>query len=154
MANSQNTLNVPNRSAIDTTVKEEINAGNLKQANASKVSEKDSSINVKEKNLILLKGRGKKSIDNTISSPGKYVSRYHYATKNIDTYLEFCPHCKKPTLSAFRGAVIDSALDYLEGKRVLIDHKNDPINILKYITYLLAIVTITYFILIPVLTII
>lgn len=154
MAKSQKKLNVPNRTAIDATVKDEDNAEIQQQADTNHVSENVSSSKAKEQNLILLKGRGKKNIDNTISSPGKYVSRYHYATKNIDQYIEFCPHCKKPTMSAFRGAVIDSALDYLEGKRVLIDHKNDPINILKYITYLLAIVTITYFILVPIISII
>ena len=153
MAKSQQKLDVPNRSVLDATVRKEVNVELQKQTDTNKVSKSDSSSTSREQNLILLKGRGKKNIDNTISSPGKYVSRYHYATKNIDTYIEFCPHCKKPTMSAFRGAVIDSALDYLEGKRVLIDHKNDPINVLKYITYLLAIVTITYFILVPIMSI-
>ena len=153
MAKSQKKLDEPNRSVLDATVRKEVNVELQKQTDTNKVSESDSSSTSREQNLILLKGRGKKNIDNTISSPGKYVSRYHYATKNIDRYIEFCPHCKKPTMSAFRGAVIDSALDYLEGKRVLIDHKNDPINVLKYITYLLAIVTITYFILVPIMSI-
>lgn len=153
MAKSQKKLDVPNRSVLDATARKDVNVELQTQTDTNKVSERDSSGTSKEQNLILLKGRGKKNIDNTISSPGKYVSRYHYATKNIDTYIEFCPHCKKPTMSAFRGAVIDSALDYLEGKRVLIDHKNDPINVLKYITYLLAIVTITYFILVPIMSI-
>ena len=137
---------------------ESINPGDVTTAKQKAIVEhkrqieikNDSGNKVKENTLILLKGRAKKYEDDTISSPDRYVSRFHYTTKNLDTYLEFCPHCKKPTLSAFRAAVIDSAVDYLEGKRVLIDQKNDPLNILKYITYLLAIGTITYFFLSPI----
>ena len=152
MAKSHKKPDESNGSGNDTTVKEEVIAENRKQVITSNDFQNDSSSKVKEKTLILFKGRAKKNVDETISSPDRYVSRFHYTTKNMYTCLELCSHCKNPTLSAFRGAVIDSALDYLEGKRVLIDQKNDPINIFKYITYLLAIAAITYFLLYPVLS--
>ncbi len=70
-------------------------------------------VTVEEKNLVILENRPKQKIDETISTPDRYVSRYHYDTRNIDAELELCPHCKKLTFSAFRKVVIDSAMNYL-----------------------------------------
>ncbi len=69
-----------------------------------------------EKNLVVLEHRPKKRIDETISTPDNYVSRYHYDTRHIDAELELCPHCKKPTFSAFQKIVADSAMNYLVEK--------------------------------------
>jgi hypothetical protein len=80
---------------------------------------KDSSNNEIDNNndtLVFLDDRRKKKIDETIDSPDRYVSRYHYDSKNLDKYLELCPHCRKPTLYSYRKVVIDSALNYLEEK--------------------------------------
>jgi len=52
-------------------------------------SENNSTVGPKEKSLILLPTPVKKNEDQTISSQGRYVSRYHYTTRNIDQYLEF-----------------------------------------------------------------
>jgi len=68
--------------------------------------------------LVFLNGTHKKKIDTTISTPDKYVSRYHYDTTHLDAYLELCPHCRLPTLSAYRRVVADGALSYLEEKEV------------------------------------
>jgi len=82
-------------------------------------AESDTTDADKENTLILLKTESKKNVDQTISTPDRYVSWYHYNTRNIDKHLELCPHCKKPIHSAFDRAVIDSAIDYLNGKRML-----------------------------------
>jgi len=66
--------------------------------------------------LVFLVDRRKKKIDHTITTPDKYVSRYHYDSKNLDRYLELCPHCRKPTLDAYRRTVADGALNYLEAR--------------------------------------
>ena len=73
----------------------------------------DPQVTVDEKNLVVIEERPKKKVDETISSPDKYINRYHYITQKIDAKLELCPHCKKPTFSAFRRAVSDNALNYL-----------------------------------------
>ena len=70
-------------------------------------------VTVEEKNLVVLEHRPKQKIDETISTPDRYVSRYHYDTRNIDAKMELCPHCKKPTFSAFHKVVADSAMNYL-----------------------------------------
>ena len=70
-------------------------------------------VTVDEKNLVVFEEKPKKKVDETISSADKYVSRYHYKTQHIDAKLELCPHCKKPTFSAFRRVVSDNALNYL-----------------------------------------
>ena len=67
--------------------------------------------------LVFLNERRKQKIDETIDTPDKYLSRFHYDTKNLDKYLDLCPHCRKPTLSTYHSVVIDSALNYLEGKK-------------------------------------
>jgi hypothetical protein len=112
-------------------------------------SENNSTVGPKEKSLILLPTPVKKNEDQTISSQGRYVSRYHYTTRNIDQYLEFCPHCKKPTMSAFQRTVIDNALDYLEGRRVLRHYPDNQSKFLKYSTGLVAVGAAVYFLLLP-----
>lgn len=69
-----------------------------------------------ERSLILLKSKPREKIDETISTPHKYISRYHYETKDLGSFLELCPHCRKPSLLAFRKTVIDTAIDYLNEK--------------------------------------
>ena len=66
--------------------------------------------------LVFLEDRRKKHIDETIDTPDRYLSRYHFDSKNLDKYLELCPHCRKPNLYSYRKVVIDSALNYLEEK--------------------------------------
>jgi hypothetical protein len=78
--------------------------------------EAEPEVTVEEKRLVVLKHRAEKKIDETISTPDRYVSRYHYDTRTIDTTLELCPHCMKPTLSAFRRIVVDNAVNYLMEK--------------------------------------
>jgi hypothetical protein len=112
-------------------------------------SEDDSTVGVEEKTLIVLPVKVKKNEDETISSQGSYVSRYHYNTRNIDKYLEFCPHCKKPTMSAFHRAVIDNAIDYLEGRRVLRHYPENRSKLLKYSTGLVAAGAAVVFLLLP-----
>ncbi len=112
-------------------------------------SEDDTTVGLKEKALIVLPVKVKTNEDETISSQGKYVSRYHYTTRNIDKYLEFCPHCKKPTMSAFQRTVIDSAIDYLEGRRVLKHYPDNRFRLLKYTTGLVAVGAAVVFFLLP-----
>ena len=112
-------------------------------------SENDSTVGVEEKALIFLPVKMKRNEDETISSQGSYVSRYHYTTQNIDKYLEFCPHCKKPTMWAFQRKVIDNAIDYLEGRRVLRQNPDDQSKLLKYSTGLVAVGAAVYFLLLP-----
>ncbi len=69
-----------------------------------------------ERSLILLESRPKKKIDETISTPHQYVSRYHYETKDLGSFLELCPHCRKPSMLALRKTVIDTAIEYLNEK--------------------------------------
>ena len=118
-----------------------------KKIDENPCSEDDSAVKTEEKNLILLKDYAMKNVDETISEPERYVSRYHYSSKNIDKYLDFCPHCKKPTLSAFHRSVIDNAIEYLEGKRVLINDNMENRGILTFITFFLAIGTGIYWLL-------
>jgi len=111
--------------------------------------EDDTTVGVVEKSLIVLPIKMKTNEDETISSQGSYVSRYHYTTRNIDKYLEFCPHCKKPTMSAFHRTVIDNAIDYLEGKRVLRHYPENRSKLLKYSTGLVAVGATVVFFLLP-----
>ena len=111
--------------------------------------EDDTTVGVVEKSLIVLPIKMKTNEDETISSQGSYVSRYHYTTRNIDKYLEFCPHCKKPTMSAFQRTVIDNAIDYLEGRRVLRHYPENRSKILKYTTDLVAAGAALVFFLLP-----
>lgn len=72
-----------------------------------------------EKSLIFLESRPKKKIDETISTPHQYVSRFHYETKDLGSFLELCPHCRKPSVLALRKTVIDCAIEYLNAKEAL-----------------------------------
>src|SRR5210317_176701 len=69
-----------------------------------------------ERSLILLENRPKKRIDETISTPHQYVSRYHYETKDLGSFLELCPHCRKPSITSLRKTVVDTAIKYLNEK--------------------------------------
>ena len=85
----------------------------------AQVDKKDSSKTANDKSkdtLVFLVDRRKKKIDHTITTPDKYVSRYHYDSKSVDKYLELCPHCRKPTLNAYRKTVADGALNYIEAR--------------------------------------
>ena len=106
-------------------------------------------VGTKEMALILLPPVERKNEDVTISSRGRYVSRFHYTTRNLDKYMEYCPHCKKPTMSAFRNTVIDNAIDYLEGRRVLTHYPPHHSRFLKYSTGFVAVGAAVYFILLP-----
>jgi len=72
-----------------------------------------------EKSLIFLESRPKKKIDETISTPHQYVSRYHYETKDLGSFLELCPHCRKPSILALRKTVVDTAIEYLNEKEAI-----------------------------------
>ena len=111
--------------------------------------EDDTTVGVEEKALIVPPVKVKTNEDETISSQGSYVSRYHYTTRNIDKYLELCPHCKKPTMSAFHRTVIDSAIDYLKGRRVLRHYPENQSKLLKYSTGLVAVGAAVVFLLLP-----
>ena len=113
----------------------------------SNYSENDTTVKTEEKTLILLDSKTEKNIDQTISSPERYVSRYQYNTKNIDKYLQLCPHCKKPSLSAFDRSVIDSAIDYLNGKRMFKHFPKSEGKFFPNIIFMLAIGTMVYFLL-------
>jgi hypothetical protein len=110
-------------------------------------SENDATVKTEEKALILLKTKPEKNIDQTISTPERYVSRYQYNTKNIDKYLQLCPHCKKPTLTAFDRSVIDSAVDYLNGKRMFKNFPRSEGKFFPNIIFMLALGTMVYFLL-------
>jgi hypothetical protein len=107
--------------------------------------EDDTSVMEEEKVLILSKTAAKRKLDQTIRAPDQYVSWYHYNTKNIDKYLTLCPHCKKPTLSAFNRAVIDSAIDYLNGKRMFRQYSTGKGNAFSPIIFLFIFGTVIYF---------
>ena len=109
----------------------------------------DTTVGAKEKALIVLPVKMKKNEDETISTHGRYVSRFHYTTRNLDKYLEFCPHCKKPTMTTFHRTVIDNAIDYLEGRRVLKHYPHHQSRVLKYATGLVAVGAAVYFLLLP-----
>ena len=113
--------------------------------NESNYSENDSAVMAKENALILLMTKPKINLDQTISNPDRYVSWYQYNTNNIDKYLQLCPHCKKPTLSAFHRSVIDSAIDYLNGKRMFIHYSTSGGNFLPFITFMAAFGVALYF---------
>ena len=120
---------------------------NQQKINESNYSENDSTVMDEEKALILLKTKAKRNLDQTISTPERYVSWYQYNTKNIDKYLQLCPHCKKPTMSAFHRSVIDSAIDYINGKRMFNHYPSSDGNPLPIITFLAALGVAIYFLL-------
>lgn len=126
----------------------------LEKLNESNHSENDFTVETEEKTLVLMKTKAKRNLDETISSPDRYVSWYQYNLTNIDKYLQLCPHCKKPTLSAFHRTVIDSATDYLEGKRIYIHHSTSSRDLLPTVTFLLALGIGIYFLLAHIISII
>lgn len=90
-----------------------------KYPNQTVEESEDSSPADSEKNsdtLVYLEDRRKKMVDETIDSPDRYLTRYHYESKNLDNCLELCPHCRKPNFYTYRKVVVDSALNYLEEK--------------------------------------
>lgn len=107
--------------------------------------ESDTPVRAEEKSLILLEPKTKKDVDQTISTPERYVSRYQYNAKSIDKYLQLCPHCKKPTLSAFDRSVVDSAIDYLNGKRIFHHYPKNEGKFFPGILFMLALCTLFYF---------
>ena len=92
-----------------------------------------------ERSLILLEGRPKKKIDETISTPQQYVSRYHYETKNIGSFLELCPHCRKPSILALRKTVVDTAIEYLNEKEAIRERRSSRRRIAFLIASLIGI---------------
>jgi hypothetical protein len=111
----------------------------------SKSSEVDSTVKDEEKVLIQSMTKPKKNLDQTISNSDQYVSWYQYNTKNIDKYLQLCPHCKKPTMSAFHRSVIDSAIDYLNGKRIFNHYSVRERYFFPYATFMAAFGVAIYF---------
>ena len=103
------------------------------------VLEFDSGVVNEERSLILLKGAPRKNIDETISTPHKYFSRYHYETKNLGNFLELCPHCRKPSILALRKTVIDTAIEYLNEKEEMREHRATRRRIVLLIASLLGI---------------
>ena len=87
-------------------------------------NETEPEVTVAEKSLVVLDYKPQKQIDETISTSEKYLSRYHYDTRHIDAEMELCPHCQKPTFSAFQRVVIDSAMNYLMEKEDLKDRQH------------------------------
>ena len=112
----------------------------------SNYAENDTTVKTEEKTLILLESKTEKNIDQTISTPERYVSRFQYNVKNIDKYLQLCPHCKKPTLSAFDRSVIDGAIDYLNGKRMFNNSPRREGKFFPNIFFMLALGVMFYFI--------
>jgi hypothetical protein len=126
----------------------------LEKLNESNHSENDSTVKVEEKALILKKTKAKRNLDETISSPDRYVSWYQYNLTDIDKYLQLCPHCKKPTFSAFDRTVIDSAIDYLEGRRMYNRYSTGDRDFMPTVTFLLALGIGIYFLVTHVISII
>lgn len=98
-----------------------------------------------ERSLILLKSQPAKKIDETISTPRKYLSRYHYETKDLGNFLELCPHCRKPSLLALRKTVIDTAIDYLNEKEEIRERRTNRRRIVLLIFSLMGIAGALYF---------
>ena len=97
-------------------------AKKIKEAPAT-VIDVESEVDIEERSLILLEGKPRKKIDETISTPHQYVSRYHYETRNLGSFLELCPHCRKPSVLALRTTVVDSAIAYLNEKEEIRDRR-------------------------------
>ena len=85
----------------------------------------ESGIAEDERSLILFDSRPKKKIDETISTPQQYVSRYHYETKDLGSFLELCPHCRKPSVLALRKTVVDTAIEYLNEKEAMRERRSN-----------------------------
>jgi hypothetical protein len=92
-----------------------------------------------ERSLILFESRPRKKIDETISTPQQYVSRYHYETKDLGNFLELCPHCRKPSIVALRKTIIDTAIDYLNEKEAMRERGTNRRRIIWLIASLISI---------------
>ena len=92
-----------------------------------------------ERSLILLEGKPSKKIDETISTPQQYVSRYHYETRNLGSFLELCPHCRKPSVLSLRKTIIDTAIEYLNEKEAIREHRANRRRIVWLIASLIGI---------------
>ena len=98
-----------------------------------------------ERSLILLEYRPKKKIDETISTPHQYVSRYHYETKDLGSFLELCPHCRKPSITSLRRTVVDTAIKYLNDKEDKRELRTNRKRIVISITSLIGITGAVYY---------
>ncbi len=98
-----------------------------------------------ERSLILLESKPKKKIDETISTPHQYVSRYHYETKDLGRYLELCPHCRKPSITSLRKTVVDTAIEYLNEKEDLRERRSNRRRIAILIASLIGIAGSLYY---------
>ncbi len=98
-----------------------------------------------ERSLILLESKPKKRIDETISTPHQYVSRYHYETKDLGRYLELCPHCRKPSITSLRKTVVDTAIEYLNEKEDLRERRSNRRRIAILIASLIGITGSLYY---------
>ena len=91
----------------------------------STVIDVESGIAGDERSLILLEARPGKKIDETIITPQQYVSRYHYETRDLGSFLELCPHCRKPSVLALRKTVVDTAIEYLNEKEAMRERRSN-----------------------------
>jgi hypothetical protein len=98
-----------------------------------------------ERSLILLDNRPQKKIDETISTPHQYVSRYHYETKDLGSFLELCPHCRKPSITSLRKTVVDTAIKYLNEKEDQKEHRAHRKRVVFSIASLIGIAGATYY---------
>ena len=98
-----------------------------------------------ERSLILLDYRPPKKIDETISTPHQYVSRYHYETKDLGNFLELCPHCRKPSITSLRRTVVDTAIKYLNEKEDKREHRANRRRVAFSIVSLLGIAGAVYY---------
>ena len=98
-----------------------------------------------ERSLILLDNRPQKKIDETISTPHQYVSRYHYETKDLGSFLELCPHCRKPSITSLRKTVVDTAIKYLNEKEDQKEHRVHRKRVVFSIASLIGIAGATYY---------
>jgi hypothetical protein len=98
-----------------------------------------------ERSLILIEGKPAKKIDETISTPHQYVSRYHYETRNLGSFLELCPHCRKPSILALRKTVVDTAIGYLSEKEEIKRRRANRHRVLFLIFSLVGIAGILYY---------
>lgn len=98
-----------------------------------------------ERSLILLDYRPPKKIDETISTPHQYVSRYHYETKDLGSFLELCPHCRKPSITSFRRTVVDTAIAYLNEKEDKREHRANRKRIAVSVASLIGLAVSIYY---------
>ena len=98
-----------------------------------------------ERSFILLENRPQKKIDETISTPHQYVSRYHYETKDLGSFLELCPHCRKPSITSLRKTVVDTAIAYLNEKEDQRENRTNRKRVAISITSLIGIAGAVYY---------